>query len=186
MITILGFSGSLRKGSYNTAGLKAAQGLVPEGVRLEIFDLSPIPLYNQDLEDGNIPDSVLEFKERIVQADALLIVTPEYNYSVPGVLKNALDWASRPPGKAVFPRKPVAIMGASTGYFGSARAQYHLRQICGGLNMYVLNYPEVFISDAAHKFDDQGLLTDEFSRDKISKLLVALVNWIGLVSGKKD
>jgi chromate reductase len=124
---ILGFAGSLRRGSYNKALLRAAQELVPEGVVLEIFDLEGIPPFNQDLENEPV-DKVKEFKAKIKAADEVLIATPEYNYSIPGVLKNAIDCASRPHGDNAFEHKPVAIMGASDGMIGSARAQYHLRQ----------------------------------------------------------
>ena len=174
---ILGFSGSLRKNSYNTAALRAAKVLAPAGINVNIFDLASIPLYNQDLEEGELPAGVAAFKQQIALADALLIVTPEYNYSVPGVLKNALDWASRPSGQSPLSDKPVAIMGASMGYFGTSRAQYHLRQTCVILNMHPLNNPEVFIPGAANKFDQDGNLTDAYTQENIKKLLVALKAW---------
>src|SRR5881397_4344105 len=126
-IRILGIAGSLRRGSYNRAALRAATELVPEGAILETFELDGIPVFNQD-EEQNPPAKVTEFKSRIREADAILFVTPEYNYSVPGVLKNAIDWASRPYGDSAWDGKPVAIMGASIGATGTARAQYHLRQ----------------------------------------------------------
>ena len=132
---ILGFAGSLRTGSYNRALLRAAAGVVPEDASLETFDLGGVPPFNQDLENQP-PDAVREFKARIRAADALLIVTPEYNYSIPGVLKNAIDWASRPHGDNAFDGKPVALMSASTGMLGGARAQYHLRQTFVTLNMH--------------------------------------------------
>ena len=125
----------------------------------------------------------MEFKERIAAADALLIATPEYNYSIPGVLKNALDWASRPPGQSPLIGKPLAFMGASTGYFGTSRAQYHLRQVCVILNMHPVNSPEVFISGAASKFDESGRLTDTMFRNGISKLLEALQEWTIRLTG---
>src|SRR5208283_5360145 len=124
-ISILGFAGSLRKDSLNRALLRAALEFVPPETKLEIFELDGIPLFNQDLE-SSVPIKVQDFKNKIKAADALLIVTPEYNYSVPGVLKNAIDWASRPPGDNSFDNKPAAIMSASTGILGGARAQYHL------------------------------------------------------------
>lgn len=176
-VKVLGFAGSLRKDSYNRAALQAAQELLPTGMTLEIFDLAPIPLFNEDVEREGFPAAVVEFKERIATADALLIATPEYNYSIPGVLKNALDWASRPPGQSPLMGKPLAFMGASTGYFGSSRAQYHLRQVCVVLNMHPVNSPEVFISGAASKFDESGRLTDTMFRNGISKLLQALQEW---------
>ena len=136
---ILGFAGSLRAGSYNKALLRAAIDLLPEGVTLEIFDLLGIPAYNQDLE-SDMPIKVKEFKSKIrEESDAILIATPEYNFSVPGVLKNSIDWASRPYGDNSFDSKPVAIMSASIGMLGGARAQYHLRQMFVFLNMYPVN-----------------------------------------------
>ncbi len=176
-VHVLGFAGSLRQGSFNRAALRAAEELLPPDMTLETFDLAPIPLYNGDVEGEGIPPKVAEFKHRITAADALLIVTPEYNYSVPGVLKNAIDWASRPPGQSALDEKPLAIMGASSGYFGTARAQYHLRQSCVILNMRPLNSPEVFISNAASRFDEAGRLTDEMYRSSIAKLLQALQEW---------
>ena len=144
---------------------------------LETFDLAPIPMFNEDVEREGVPAVVVEFKEHIAAADAVLIATPEYNYSMPGVLKNSIDWASRPPGQSPLIGKPLAIMGASIGYFGTARAQYHLRQVCVLLNMHPVNSPEVFISGAASKFDATGKLTDGMFRDSIGKLLLALQEW---------
>jgi chromate reductase len=175
-LTILGIAGSLRQASFNRAALRAAQQLVPEGARLEIFDLAGIPPFNQD-EEAHPPARVVEFKRAIRAADAILIVTPEYNYSIPGVLKNAIDWASRPYGDSAWEGKPVALMGASVGAMGSSRAQYHLRQVFVFLNMYPLNRPEVMISNAAQRFDDKGNLKDEDTRNVIRKLLEALVAW---------
>ncbi len=176
-ITIFGFAGSLRRGSFNKALLRAATELVPGGAVLETFDLDGIPPFNQD-EDENPPAKVREFKAKIKAADALLIATPEYNYSMPGVLKNAIDWASRPfPAENVLDGKPVAIMGASPGMIGTARAQYHLRQSCVFVNMYPLNRPEVMVPFAHDKIDKAGKVTDEKTRHKIGELLQALVAW---------
>jgi chromate reductase len=175
-ISILGFAGSLRKGSYNRALLRAALELVPENAVIEVFELDDIPPFIQDLE-STPPERVKEFKQKIKAADALLIATPEYNFSVPGVLKNAIDWASRPPGDSAFDGKPVAMMSASTGRLGGARAQYHLRQSFVTLNMYPVNKPEVFVTFAPEKFDDKGKLTDESTREVVRKLLDALVAW---------
>jgi len=175
-INILGFGGSLRKGSYNRALLQAAVELVPEDANLEIFELHGIPLFNQDLE-ASPPERVKEFKRKIRAADALLIATPEHNYSVPGVVKNAIDWASRPYGDNSFEGKPVAIMSASTGMLGGARAQYHLRQTFVFLNMYPINKPEVFVTFARQKFDDEGRLLDEKAKEVIRELLKTLVAW---------
>jgi len=174
--TILGIAGSLRTASLNRAALRAAQQLVPEGVSLEIFDLDGIPPFNQD-DEVHPPERVVQFKQRIRAADAILMVTPEYNYSIPGVLKNAIDWASRPYGDSAWEGKPVALMGASVGAMGTSRAQYHLRQVFVFLNMYPLNRPEVMITNATRHFDEEGNLTDEDTKAHIQKLLAALVAW---------
>jgi chromate reductase, NAD(P)H dehydrogenase (quinone) len=176
VVRILGIPGSLRKGSFNRAALRAAQELVPADTTLEIFDLDTIPPFSEDAE-RQPPLRVLELKARIREADAILIATPEYNYSVPGVLKNAIDWASRPYGDNAWDGKPIAIMGASIGTTGTARAQYHLRQMLVFLNMHALNRPEVMISSAAQRFDDQGRLVDAVSRRLVGQLLEALVLW---------
>lgn len=175
-IKILGFAGSLRKGSYNKALLRAALEELPPDADLEIFDLEGIPPYNQDLDD-RMPEIVEKFKAKIKAADAILIATPEYNYSVPGVLKNAIDWASRPPGDNSFDDKPVAIMSASIGMLAGARAQYHLRQTFVYINMHALNRPEVMVPFAADKIDSSGKVTDEKTRRKIKELLEALIAW---------
>ncbi|HEY2802223.1 MAG TPA: NAD(P)H-dependent oxidoreductase [Chthoniobacterales bacterium] len=173
---ILGIAGSLRQTSYNRGALRAAFQLVPEGATMEIFELSGIPSFNQD-EEQNPPARVAEFKRKIREAEAILFVTPEYNYSVPGVLKNAIDWASRPYGDSAWDGKPAAIMGASVGGIATARAQYHLRQIMVFLNMFPLNRPEVMIGNAAERFDADGNLTDEATKEYIRKLLRNLVDW---------
>lgn len=175
-LTILGFAGSLRKGSYNKALLRAAKDLLPPGTRLEIFDLEGIPAFNQDLENS-VPEKVREFKAKIRAADALLIATPEYNYSVPGVLKNAIDWASRPYGDSAFEGKPVAMMSASIGMLGGVRAQYHLRQIFVFLDMHPINRPEVMMPLAADKVNSSGVVTDETTRGLVRDLLKNLVAW---------
>jgi len=175
-IRVLGFAGSLRKDSYNKMLLNAAVELKPDNVELETFDLEGIPLFNQDQEEQP-PKRVKEFKEKIKAADAILIVTPEYNYSVPGVLKNAIDWASRPYGDNVFDEKPVAVMSSSEGMLGGARAQYHLRQTLISLNMHPLNRPEVIVSQIDEKIDVDGKVVDEKTRKKIGKVLEALVAW---------
>lgn len=173
-VKILGIVGSLRKDSYNRFALKAAQELVPDGAVLDLVELQGIPIFNQDDEMAP-PPSVLEFKRRIVAADALLFATPEYNYSLPGGLKNAIDWASRPNGESAWLGKPAALMGASAGNLGTARAQYHLRQILVAQDMPVVNQPEVMIGNAAKRFDNNGTLTDEPTRQFIQKLLAALL-----------
>lgn len=175
-LKILGFAGSLRVGSYNKALIRAAADLLPDGATLEIFELNDIPLFNQDLE-MDMPTKVKEFKSKIREADAILIATPEYNYSVPGVLKNAIDFASRPYGDNPFTDKPVAIMSASPGMLGGARAQYHLRQIFVFLNMHPLNGPEVIVTFAQNKFDSNGNLTDENTKNFLKQLLQNLAHW---------
>ena len=175
-INILGFAGSLRKGSYNKALLRAAVELLPRDAKLEIFDLEGITPFNQDLENA-MPARVKDFKARIKAADAILIATPEHNYSIPGMLKNAIDWASRPYGDNSFDGKPVAIMSASTGMLGGARAQYHLRQAFVFLDLHAINRPEVFVTFAGQKFDDKGKLTDEKTRELIKALLEELAAW---------
>lgn len=176
IIRILGFAGSLRKGSYNRAILRAAVELTPDDADLETFDLEGIGPFNQDLE-RDPPAKVVEFKSRIRAADALLIATPEYNYSIPGVLKNAIDAASRPFSDNPFDGKPVALMGASPGMIGTARAQYDLRRVCVFLNMYPVNRPEVMVSYCEDKIDQTGRVVDGQTRDKIRALLQALVAW---------
>lgn len=171
---ILGIAGSLRRESYNRSAMRAATELVPPGARIDVFELDGIPLFNQD-EERNPPAKVVELKRRVREADAILFVTPEYNYSVPGVLKNAIDWASRPYGDNAWDGKPAAIMGASIGVIGTARAQYHLRQICVFLNVFPVNRPEVMIGNAAQHFDAEGNLTDETTKDYIRQLLGNLV-----------
>jgi chromate reductase, NAD(P)H dehydrogenase (quinone) len=175
-VRILGIAGSLRAASFNRAALRAAQELLPPDATLEIFDLAGIPPFSQD-DERTLPARVAELKAKIREADAILIATPEYNYSIPGVLKNAIDWASRPHGDSAWAGKPVAIMGASVGASGTARAQYHLRQTFVYLDMHPLNRPEVMLSSAAQRFDEDGRLVDEPSRRLVAQLVAALVAW---------
>ncbi|NQU10849.1 NAD(P)H-dependent oxidoreductase [bacterium] len=175
-LKLLGIAGSLRQASFNRGALRAAQQVAPPDAPVEIFDLQGIPVFNQD-EDAHPPERVVQFKARIRAADALLIATPEYNYSIPGVLKNAIDWASRPYSDSAWNGKPMAILGASAGRLGTARAQNHLRQVCVALNMYPLNKPELMIPDADERFDARGDLTDDETRQRIAKLVAALATW---------
>ncbi len=176
-VRILGIAGSLREKSYNRAALRAALDLVPEGATIEVYEIpSNLPGFNEDLEQ-NPPAEVVELKKKIQEADAILFVTPEYNYSIPGVLKNVIDWASRPYGQNAWNGKPAAIMGASIGQIGTARAQYHLRQCMVFLDMFPVNQPEVMISNCSDRFDSDGNLTDETSKKLIGKLLQNLVDW---------
>lgn len=182
-VSILGFAGSLRKGSYNRALLRAASALVPAGAAaMETFDLEGIPPFNQDFETSPT-EKVRDFKARIKASDAVLIATPEYNYSIPGVLKNAIDWASRPYGDSAFAGKPVAVMGASIGSIGTARAQYHLRQCFVFLDMYPLNYPEVMVPLVQDKVDRDGNVTDRATLDLVKDLMINLVKWSKFLRG---
>ncbi len=176
-LRILGIAGSLRKQSFNRMALRAAQQLAPQEAVIEIYEnLGDIPPFNQD-QEATPPPVVAEFKKTIQAADAILFVMPEYNYSVPGILKNAIDWASRPYGDSAWSGKPVAIMSASGGIFGGARAQYALRQSFIFLNMFPVNQPEVMIGTANEKFDANGNLTDENSKKLITQLLQNLIDW---------
>jgi len=175
-ITVLGICGSLRAGSYNKAALRTAIELKPLGMTIETADIGSFPLYNEDVRAQGFPPPVERFRRQIVAADGLLFVTPEYNYSISGVLKNAIDWSSRPPDQP-FAGKPVAIMGAGAGMAGTARAQYDLRRCCVFLDMHPLNKPEVLIGQAQTKFDADCRFTDEVGRSHIRNLLVALEQW---------
>jgi chromate reductase, NAD(P)H dehydrogenase (quinone) len=181
-IHVLGIPGSLRKASFNRGLLRAAQALLPEDMTLEIYDITSIPLFNNDVLEAGIPESVKDFKGRIAAADALLIATPEYNYSIPGVLKNAIDWASRPPKESPLNEKSIAIMGAG-GISGTARAQSALRQVAVFTNMHPLNKPEVQVQRSWEKFDAEGNLTDEPTRQLVQQLLVALDDWTRRLKG---
>ena len=173
--SILGIVGSVRKDSFNKALMQVALEVQPPDSSLEVFDLSGIPIFNDD-SSASPPQVVVNFKKKIREADAILFVSPEYNYSISGVLKNAIDWASRPPGDNAWSGKPCAIMGASTGMMGTARAQYHLRQVCVYTNMHPINKPEVFVSRVNEKMRD-GKLIDEKTRTNVAEMLKALVAW---------
>src|SRR3954452_1919681 len=175
-ITVLAICGRLRQGSYNKAALHVRLEEEPAGMTIETAEIGSIPLYNEDVRALGFPPPVEKLRAQIAAADALLFVSPEYNYSMTGVLKNAIDWASRPPDQP-FAGKPVAIMGAAAGMAGSARAQYDLRRSCVFLDMHPLNKPEVLIGQAQTKFDAEGRLTDEVGRGLIRNLLVALTQW---------
>ena len=175
-LTFCAISGSLRSGSYNTAALRAAAELAPEGVTIVEEGLADIPIYNEDLKVAGFPAAVSRLQAAIASADAVLIATPEYNYSVSGVLKNAIDWVSRTDPQP-FANKPVAIMGASPGALGTARAQYDLRKMFVYLDAHLLNKPEVMISAAHTRFDADGKLTDEATRKFLASLLTALRDW---------
>jgi chromate reductase, NAD(P)H dehydrogenase (quinone) len=175
-IRVLAIAGSLRKGSLNKALVRAAIQVAPSSVVVEDFgDIDGIPLFNEDIEK-ELPERVKLLKARVVAADALLIATPEYNNSVPGVLKNAIDWASRPGGDNSFDDKPVAIMSAG-GTMGGTRAQLHLRHMCVYLNMHPINRPQVAITNAKTRVDSSGEFTDPTIMGSILQLLVALDAW---------
>ena len=182
-ISVLGICGSLRAASYNMAALRTAIELKPPGMTIAVADISAFPPYNEDVRVQGFPPVVETFRRQIKEADALLFATPEYNYSMPGVLKNAIDWASRPPDQP-FAGKPVAMMGASAGMGGTARAQYDLRRSCVFLDMHPLNKPEVFIGVAHTKFDAEGAFTDEVGCGLIRDLLVALEQWTRQIGRK--
>lgn len=171
-VTILAFCGSLRQESYNKTVLEYAQSHAPEGVTIEIASVADFPLYNQEL-DNNMPKAVQKIKERVKAADAILFVTPEYNYSVPGVLKNAIDWISRPYGQNSFEGKPVGIMSASISSLGGARAQYHLRQSFVFLNMHDMKQPEFMLATAQDKIE-QNEIKDDKTQEKIVEYVEAL------------
>jgi chromate reductase len=175
-LKVIAISGSLREKSYNTALLREAQRLAPAGMTIELASIREFPLYDADLEARAFPQTVKDLNVAIAAADALLIATPEYNFSFSGVLKNAIDWLSRPPLDKALAGKPVAIAGAG-GRLGSARAQYHLRQVCGCLSMLPVPRPEVFVLNAWEKFDEQGRLKDEITATQICELLTALATW---------
>ena len=183
-IKILAICGSLRKGSYNMAALRTAISQKPPNMTVDVADISQISLYNEDVRQQGFPPPVETLRRQIAAADALLFACPEYNYSMTGVLKNAIDWASRPPDQP-FAGKPCAIIGAAAGMAGSARAQYDLRRSCVFLDMHPLNKPEVLIGQAQTKFDAEGNLIDEAARGFIRDLMVALAAWARQIGGKK-
>jgi chromate reductase len=176
---ILGIAGSLRRKSYNLALLRAATELAPPGMIIEIYDrLGELPPYNEDVREAGRPESVVHIIEAVRAADGLLVATPEYNYSIPGVLKNAIDWISRPPQESPLKNKPAAIMSASTGISGGMRAQLHLRQSFVFTETPAMLRPEVIVPRAAERFDAAGRLTDEPTRKFIAAFLVDFSRWV--------
>ena len=180
---ILGIPGSLRKASFNRMALEAAKALLPTGATLETFGLDGIPVFSQDLE-GSPPPRVVELKQAIRAADAVLFCTPEYNYSIPGGLKNAIDWASRPYGDNAWQGKPAALMGASVGNLGTARAQYHLRQSLVFFDMPLLQQPEAYVGDAFSLFDEAGEFNSESTQAFFESFIGAFAAWIERTSVK--
>jgi chromate reductase len=179
-LEILGFAGSLRQASYNRALLRAAAASAPEGMTIRIFELDEIPLYNGDVEAAGDPPGVARFKQAIRAADGVLMATPEYNHGVPGVMKNAVDWASRPPGEAPLNRKPVGIIGASPGITGSARGQSQLRQAFEFTNSPCMAQPELLVFKAHEKFGPDGALTDPATAEYLARYLSAFAAWVRL------
>ncbi|MCY3801327.1 MAG: NAD(P)H-dependent oxidoreductase [Chloroflexi bacterium] len=181
---LLGISGSLRRGSFNTALLNEATDLLPEDLTLEVFPLHDIPLFNSDVEARGFPPAVQAFRQRIRAADGLLFAAPEYNYSITGVLKNAIDWASRGENTddgadlgSPLDEKPVAVMGAG-GRLGTVRAQAHFRQIALHNSMRVMIDPELFVPRPWSKFDEDGRLVHERTRERLRKFLAAIPAWV--------
>jgi chromate reductase len=180
---LLGIPGSLRTGSYNLSLLRAAAEVLPPGVSLEVFALHDIPLYNEDVQSQGDPEPVQDMKRHIMAVDALLIATPEYNYSIPGVLKNALDWASRPPKTCCLRKKPIGIMGASSGESGTMRGQLALRQMFVFTGSLAMVQPELRVPNAGERFDSDGRLIDGELRERLRAYVAALVEWAQLVDG---
>ena len=179
-IVIAAFSGSLRKDSYTTQLVKAFGQLAPEGVDFRLIPIGDLPLINQDLEAA-LPQAVKDLHDSIAAADAIVLATPEYNRSYSPVLKNALDWGSRPQGQNKWDKKPVAVMGCTPYALGAFGAVNHLRQVLVYLNMYALQQPEFYLSNAADKFDAQGALKDEETREMMTKLWSVFMEWISKV-----
>lgn len=176
-IQVLAICGSLRRGSFNRMAMNAAMARAPETLSFTEGPIGDIPLYNEDVREAGEPAPVARLKQQVKAADAILFATPEYNYGMPGVLKNAIDWVSRPPATSPFDGKPVAILGASAGIFATVRSQLQLRQTCLGLNMHPLTRPEVMIPQAAGKFAADGSLTDEATGKFLGQLMQALLDW---------
>jgi chromate reductase len=181
---ILGISGSLRKGSYNTAALRVCSELLPAGMTMRITSIADLPIFNQDVFDAGIPEPAKRLRAEIAQADGVLLALPEYNFSLSAAMKNAIDWASRPPNQS-WQEKPVAIFSTTQGPLGGARVQYDTRRILGQLWAHVLPRPEVFIGSAPSKFDAQGKLTDEATRKFLTDLLAGFKPWIERMKVKK-
>ncbi len=174
---IVGIAGSLRKASFNRMLLQAAGELMPPDAELEILEIGNLPYYNQDVDEAGAPSVVQEFRAKVQAADALLFAVPEYNYSLPGVLKNAIDWASRPVATSGLKGKPTAVMGASGGAFGTVRAQLHFRHVAVFCDMHMVNKPEIMVREPGKKFTPDGRLHDEETRELLHQLVFALVDW---------
>ena len=174
-LKLLGICGSLRSQSYNLGALRVVGSVLPADTTFDIASLADLPFYNFDVEQRGLPAAVVDFRAKVSAADALIIAVPEYNYSIPGVLKNALEWLSRPPAPPV-QGKPCAMLGATVSPLGTARGQFHLRHVCVSLNIIPVNTPHVDITSAATKFDKEGRLTDQPSIDLIKQLVSELAS----------
>lgn len=181
-LSIVGISGSLRAHSFNTALLHYVQGILPPEIHFKELTIGDIPLYNADVEANGFPEAVQSFRQGIAEADGVLIVSPEYNYTVPGVLKNAIDWASRVPTPP-FSGKPVGLLSASNGIFGGVRGQAQLRYTMFAVNAHVMNRPEIYVTSAAQKFEN-NILIDEKTKELLEKYVAALIDWIKLIGRK--
>lgn len=179
--SVVGIAGSLRRGSLNHSLLRTLTELAPPTLRIDIHDLADIPLYNQDVEDAGAPPPVVALRQAVRDADGLILVTPEYNHGMSGVLKNTIDWLSRPPNASVLNRKAAAVLGASPGMTGTARAQEQVRQTLCATNTCVMAQPEVLVARAHEKFDADGRLTDEATRRFLTKYLNEFVAWLARV-----
>jgi chromate reductase len=180
-VRVLGIAGSLRAGSYNRALLRAAREDVPPGMEIHLYDIAPVPFYNADVEAQGDPEPVVAFKAALRAADALLIATPEYNHGVPGVLKNAIDWASRPHRASPLDCKPVAMLGATAGRGSTFQAQAQLREAFVYAGACTLAQPELSLSRAGAAFDDAGRLTDPDTRGALRDLLEAFAQWVRVI-----
>lgn len=180
---VAGLAGSLRSGSFNRALLEACRGLAPERLELEVLEIDGVPLYNADLDtDERRPEAVERLKRSLERADGVLIASPEYNYGVPGVMKNLLDWASRPGFASPFYRKPTGIMGAARGRSGTMRGQEQLKLHLLGMAALVFPHRGVAVAKAPERFDDQGRLTDETTRDFVADYLADFRDWLDRVA----
>lgn len=177
---LLAISGSLRKHSFNTALLRAFEEHAPEGVTVEFAEIGNLPLFNEDAEN-DFPEVVTELKNKILRADGILVATPEYNRGMPGVLKNAIDWTSRPYGQNAWVGKPVYVMGASSGPIAAALAQYNAKQVFTYLNAFVMGQPEFYCGVAGSKFDESGTLIDDATREHVVSGLQAFLAYIDRV-----
>jgi chromate reductase, NAD(P)H dehydrogenase (quinone) len=183
MTTILAVPGALRHASRNLGLARAAAELAPPGVTVDVHRLTDVPLFDEDVEAAGLPDGVVALREAVARADALLVCSPEYNAGIPGVLKNALDWLSRPPRPKPLEGLAASVLGASPGRFGTARAQIQVRLVLQNTGARVMPQPELFVSGAGTLFDDDGTLTDDATRERLAAHVAALAAWAGMTAG---